>query len=53
MSAKRKRRPLAAPSGVLLQARLRGGAGVHADQRRRSDPKAIRRDKSYREARDA
>jgi hypothetical protein len=46
-----KRPDHAAPSGVLAQARLRGGAGVHTDQRRKSDPKQTRRDKTYKEDR--
>lgn len=29
----------------------RGGSGIHADQRRKADPKAIRRDKSYKDFR--
>ena len=35
------------PSKILLQALQASGAGVHSDQRRKADPKAIRRDKSY------
>jgi len=37
------------PSAVATAARLRGGAGVHADQRRKADPKAIRKNKDYKD----
>lgn len=37
------------PSAVAQAARLRGGAGVHADQKRKADPKAIRKDKDYKD----
>jgi hypothetical protein len=33
---------------IAVAAHQRGGAGVHADQKRRNCPKALRRDKSYR-----
>jgi hypothetical protein len=39
------------PSAVALSARLATGAGVHADQRRKADPKQLRRDKSYKDYR--
>lgn len=38
-------------SPVAVAARLRGGAGIHADQRRKADPKTIRKDRSYRDLR--
>lgn len=44
-----------AASAEQLRARLElrrsGAAGVHDDQKKRNDPKRLRRDKSYREDR--
>lgn len=37
------------PSAVAQAARLRNGAGVHADQKRKADPKAIRKNKDYKD----
>ena len=36
-------------SPVAVAAKLRGGAGVHADQKVRSDHRRARRDRSYRD----
>jgi hypothetical protein len=36
-------------SPVAVAAQLRGGAGVHADQKRRKNSRADRRDRSYRD----
>lgn len=37
------------PSMLVRAMKLRGGAGVHADQRKRADPHVLRRDRSYKE----
>ena len=34
-------------SAVAVAAFTRGGAGVHKDQKRRTDHRALRRDRSY------
>lgn len=34
-------------SFIAMDSKLNRAAGVHADQRRKADPKQIRRDKSY------
>lgn len=38
-------------SAVALSGKLRSGAGVHADQHRKSDARQLRRDKSYKDER--
>lgn len=38
-------------SAVAVSAKLRSGAGVHADQHRKSDARQLRRDKAYRDER--
>ena len=35
------------PSALLRSAFMRSGAGVHKDQKKKADPKQLRRDKSY------
>lgn len=48
-SKKRSQPQVASPVAIGMALRGSSGAGVHADQRRKTDPKVIRRDRAYKD----